>query len=435
MTAVCKSFLKLKIKISFLKIKIQIKKHISLIRIYAKLIFVKEYSLLLLRGAKMTEIKTELNVFLTGVTGLIGRHVMYELLKKYAEEHNPGKIYVLIRNSKNADCNQRLHDLLTHQYLPNYLKKYDTEFLKSFITCIEGDLCDENLKDTISRNIGKEDKVYVIHSAASTNLFIDEKAKNDVIDVNYNGSKNLFDAFCDHKIKFSYVSTAFSCGIQGGTIKDNHTDIDIETRDFRNPYEKYKLIFEKELKAYCLASGIDYQILRPSIVCGRLLDSPSYFTSKFDTIYGASKVFYRFFKKNSKDKLRLNVDPDTKLNIVPADYVGKAIARAFSTDIKELNIVHYKSVSSTHLLSNLVELTGFKNYELVYEMATDFNRSEKFYYSTAGLVFDPYFNAPENEYDTTLLSSIMSDVKLPLIEDHLDKIIGFAVEHEFADIG
>lgn len=381
----------------------------------------------------MNKITNKLNIFLTGVTGLIGRHVLYELLKEYAEGKYAGKIYLLIRNSKIKDVNSRLNDLLQHKFIPEYLKNYDIELLNSFIECVEGDLCDPNLKDKISTQIDKKDKVYIIHSAATTNLFVNEQSEKDVIDINYNGSKNLFEAFSDYCMKFSYISTAFSCGLREGIIENNY--MDTPNDKFRNPYERYKIKFERELRDYCIEKNIEYQILRPSIVCGRLMDKPLNFTSKFDVIYGLSKVFYRFNKKNINDKIRVYLNKYAGLNVIPADYVAKVIVRVFLSDIKELNIVHEKSVNCNYLIAKLIESVGYTNYEFVEEKPEDLNRAEKLYYSTAGIAFEGYLNAPKNEYDTKLLIDSTVGIQQPSIEDNIENIINFAIQNDFNDIG
>lgn len=373
------------------------------------------------------------NVFLTGVTGLIGRHVLYELLKKNIEGKHNGKIYLLIRSNKDQTARERLDDLLSHKFLPSYLEKFDLNFLTSFTECIEGDLCEPTLRKQILEKIDKKEKINIIHSAATTNLFHNEESKQSVIDINYNGSKNLMNAFKDYDTKFTYISTAFSCGVREGIIENEY--LDTPNDKFRNPYEMYKIKFERELRDQCIEKGIEYQILRPSIVCGRLMDHNLYFTSKFDVIYGLAKFFYRLNQKGINDKFRIFLNKEANLNVISVDYVAKVICEVFLSDIKELNIVHSKSVNCESLISKLIESVGYTNYEFVDDKPLDLTRREKSYYTTAGLVFEQYLGAPQNEYDTNVLIQNTKHLSQPLIEENINNIIDFAIEHDFVDIG
>ena len=76
------------------------------------------------------------NIFLTGVTGFLGAHILAELLNKFADT----KIYCLIRNKPNKTNEKRLKEIL-HFY---FGVKYDL-LINDRIIVVSGDLSRENM--------------------------------------------------------------------------------------------------------------------------------------------------------------------------------------------------------------------------------------------------------------------------------------------------
>jgi hypothetical protein len=77
---------------------------------------------------------------------------------------------------------------------------------------------------------------------------------------------------------------------------------------------------------------------------------------------------------------------------------------------------------------------GYTNFTLV-KNSLDFkykNTIEKLYYESIGKHLKPYFITYPNEYDTTLLNSILEIPKLD--SDAFSKMIRYAILNDFKDI-
>ncbi|MGV8075655.1 MAG: SDR family oxidoreductase [Syntrophobacteraceae bacterium] len=370
--------------------------------------------------------RRNINIFLTGGTGLIGRHILYELIKLYIDETFNGKIYLSVRKKENANGVGALKGILQHRYLPNYLRHYKTDHLFNIVEEIETDLRSRHLKDKLE--LMKGDNVYVIHAAASTNLLSDERAESDIYFNNYVASLNLLESVMDYACKFVYISTAFSCGIRKGLLSDSY--LSSPRGVYRNPYERYKSAVEDRIVQRCSEKSLDWQILRPGVVCGRLIDEPLYYTSKFDVFYGWGRFFHKY-RENLDEYVRIYLNENAGLNILPVDYVAKAVVNGFLTDRKELNIVHSCCTPHTDYLCRILNEVGFKNYEFIDGMPTDPNRLEKLYYRTAGSAFTPYISSPPHEYNVGNLKSIMNGVEEPTISTNISELMSFAIDHGF----
>lgn len=371
------------------------------------------------------------NILITGVTGFIGRHVLYECLQELCSNQRPGMIYVLIRDKGDGSCESRLRSLLKCDYIPDYLQQFSEDDLFRKIQIIEGALGDDDLAQRIHRAVPSNNKLYVVHAAASVNLFNNDEAEADIIENNYKGTLGLLRSLQSYACKFIYISTAFSCGIVDGVIGNNYS-LYYENEKFRNPYERYKNLIEKTVINHCAQAGLDYQILRPSIVVGRLMDAPLYYVSKFDVIYGWTKFFWHMNKSSSDDVIRIKVEKNSKINLVPVDYVAKIIRTAMYTDVKALNIVYPRSILSHYWCEQMLQTIGFRRYTFVEDMPEKMNKSEKMYYRVIDKVFSPYLTNISNEYDTSELNEIQDYHGYdPVDSIDFSGLARFAMEYDF----
>ncbi|MEJ2664104.1 MAG: SDR family oxidoreductase, partial [Spirochaetia bacterium] len=336
----------------------------------------------------------EFNIFITGTSGLIGSHVLYEILHSICTKKYEAKIYILLRSKKDASIQDRLQFIFNKNAVPDYLKNYPKSELLEKIHVIEGDLRDDHLSHRLQQIIPRDKKLYILHLAAVTNLFSNKIARAEVYQNNYVATNKLLKAVQNYNIKFIFVSTIFSCGIKSGLLRDQYSDTINGT--FRNPYESYKNKIEHDIKQYCTQNKIPFQIIRPSLVCGRLIDSPKYYTTKFDVFYAFTKFFYRLVKKGVNDSVRITVNLDSHLNIVPVDFVAKAIEKAFLNDeIIELNPVDRKGEENVWFVPALLNHVGFHSFRFVRNKPRNLNMYEKVYYKTVGAVFTKYMCAPK----------------------------------------
>jgi nucleoside-diphosphate-sugar epimerase len=375
----------------------------------------------------------KINILLTGTTGIIGREVLYELLPKFAEKEYIGKIILLIRPNKEKQSTERLQDILSCQYKPEFLNKYEDIDFTQFTDVIDIDIASSEIKTALQNRA--YENLHVIHMAASTNLSQSQDVEAEIYKNNYEATINLLNSVVKLVTKFSFVSTAFSGGHREGKITNDNFPINGE---FRNHYEAMKNRVEQEIIEICEANHVKWQILRPSIVCGRLLTQPLHFIPKFNVFYGFAK-FFDFINQQSQgkqiEKIRISINTQASLNIVPVDYVAKTIARVFDKDVLRLNIVHDNSYNNDKLVRNILSSINFENYEFVEKMPNeDSHTLEKIYYKSVGKQFTPYISTPDHYFDTKELNALMSDIKLPVIEEVFDDIMLFAVKNNFVDV-
>jgi fatty acyl-CoA reductase len=150
------------------------------------------------------------NVFLTGVTGFVGKVVLEELLRR-SNELNIDKVYVLIRQGKNRKTGEKIlaterfeKEVLSSECFNNLPSDY-----KKHITVVQGDLSVNELgvEKTISFNI--QNKItHIINCAASVefDLPLEEAASSNIT-----SALNVleFSRSCSKLISFVNVSTAY----------------------------------------------------------------------------------------------------------------------------------------------------------------------------------------------------------------------------------
>jgi hypothetical protein len=152
--------------------------------------------------------------------------------------------------------------------------------------------------------------------------------------------------------------------------------------------------------------------------------------------YLLAKFFHFTANKSSKQlNVRFIVNSWTGLNIIPVDYVAKIIFNTFQReDIQQLNIVNHTSFNIVRGLELIMNEVGYSNFSTVSD-TFDFdyqNSIEKLYYESIGKHLKPYFITDANEYDTSLLQSILP---IPNVDaTALTNMIHYARMHKFKDI-
>lgn len=366
---------------------------------------------------------------LTGVTGTLGSHMLYELLDKHI---NNTKIkFILVgRSKKNISFLERVNNLFKNEVIPEFLKKHDLNKLKSLFTVLEIDFNSENLNLAIENILPNNHKLTIIHCAATLNLLNTEKAKQENYTVNYQGTMNLFNQLKGKFDKFIYISTIFSCGEMSGYTNDNY--LDKKNTKFRSHYERYKYLIEKRINNICKKENIQLQILRPSIISGRLMDYPYYYIPNFDHFYLFGMFFETMRKKNHNEKVRIFINKDGGLNIIPVDYAAKIVVNTIETNVKELNIVHSKNTPHNFYLAKILEMVGYNNYEFVSEKPTNLNSLEIIYYNSIGSAITPYVNV-DVKYETEGVKSIKKNkIPEPAVIENFEGLINFAIERNFS---
>ena len=373
-----------------------------------------------------------MKIILTGATGVLGSHIMYEILELFIKKPNlNNKLYIFARNNGKNSAENRINDLLSSYYTPKILQNIGLNELNKYIEIISFDIVvNEELF------LEKIKGAYLIHSAGYVNLSTDEELKEKIFDENVQLTKTLFSVLHPHIKKFIYIGTAFSSGIRKGLIDTNFHNLDF-TPEHRNTYEYAKYHSENFIAKECKAIGLPFQILRPSVIGGKMLGTENnFFIPKYMVFYLLAKFFHFTAKRKGKqENIRFIVNNETSLNIIPVDYVAKVVANTFEKDdIEQLNIVNKKSFNMLKGLELIMNEVGYTNFTFI---ANDLNFEyknsvEKMYYESIGKHLKPYFITDVNEYDTTLLNSILEIPKLD--NEDFTNLIRYAIANNFQDI-
>lgn len=373
-----------------------------------------------------------MKIILTGATGVLGSHIMYEILELFIKKPNGNnKLFIIARGNGKNLAENRINELLSSYYTPKIIQNVGLNQLNNCIEIIGEDA-------VVNGNIFLEKikGAYLIHSAGYVNLSTDEELKETIFNENVQLTKTLFSVLHPHIKKFIYIGTAFSSGVRRGLIANDFHNLDF-TPEHRNAYEYAKFHSENFIARECKAIGLPFQILRPSVIGGKMLGTENnYFITKYMVFYLLAKFFHFTAKrKSNQENVRIIVNTETSLNIIPVDYVAKVVVNTFENDtIEQLNIVHHSSFNMKEGLTIIMNEVGYTNFTFISD-EEDFqykNTIEKMYYESIGKHLKPYFITDANEYDTTVLNSILEIPKLD--NEAFTNMIRYAVENNFQDI-
>ncbi len=260
------------------------------------------------------------NIFLTGITGTLGK----EILKSLLQESND-TLYILIRPKNGQSHSDRARKILTSYGLE--------KFFNQRVKVVAGDITQENLglsdkdREELKNNVQE-----VFHIAALTAL---NGTKDDCYRINIGGTEHVLELVEDWKEngalkRFFYFSTAFVAGsLQTFCAPENSLP---ENPAHANHYEASKYRAETKVRE-AQKRGLNVTIFRPSIVVGH---SKTGEVSEFNVIYPFMKLFAHGIITKMPTRL------DNSFNIVPIDFVVKAaltIARQETSIGKTFHLV------------------------------------------------------------------------------------------------
>lgn len=279
-------------------------------------------------------------VLLTGATGLVGRYILAGLLRCGIQ------VGVLCRGDSRGSARQRVEQVLG---------AFESEVLLPRPRVLEGDLSRENLGlNSVDAAWLKTRTLVVLHCAASIKFKLDQRS-GEPYTTNVAGTQRLLDMCRGLNVSaIHHVSTAYVAQRRPGSHPNSSSSVDAvsiaDARAFEvvagdpdaagNDYERSKIEAERLVRECSWIEQVT--IHRPSIVVG---DSTTGFTSTFHGFYaplqiGAQLAQSLGFSQEAGDLLRqqLGMSTGDAKNLVPVDWVGKAIARIVSRDVREPSV-------------------------------------------------------------------------------------------------
>jgi thioester reductase-like protein len=272
-------------------------------------------------------------IFLTGSTGYLGSYLAAGLFTGHREPLN-----LLVRAKTVQEARERLWtSLQLHFDFPEFLEYLNTR-TRIFLGDLTSDrfgLSDDDyhaLVDTSSS---------ILHCAASLN----RKSEKQCLNVNLRGSLEVIQLARRAQNRnglrrYSHVSTVAVAGKRRNEVVTEDASIDWSRSDY-DPYARTKKFCEH--MAHQLLPDVPHTIFRPSIVLG---DSTRAETSQFDMVQ-AFDVLARFPV--------LPLRPGDRIDIVPANYVGKAIVTIHQKDEPAHGIYHLSSGEGAQTYREITE--------------------------------------------------------------------------------
>jgi thioester reductase-like protein len=257
-------------------------------------------------------------ILITGATGFVGGNLLCRLLTL-------GYDAVLIVRSNKSDqsAGERIKQILSHRFEPSVVD----QLFADRITIVEGDVVRSRLgiEKTIYTQLIRELSA-VWHCAAS--LKFDERNRDFVEEHNIAGTNNIIEFVqrSDANI-MHHMSTAYVSGNKQGVALEKELSAEY---GFKNPYEESKHNAEKLINESIENGELNAAIYRPSIVVG---DSKTLHTTNLTGIYAVARALEVISEKlkhrrNATEPARFRIlgDPESRLNLVPVDYVVDAAA-------------------------------------------------------------------------------------------------------------
>lgn len=258
-----------------------------------------------------------MRVLLTGGTGFLGEYVLCELLNR---GHT---VWALYRDESRM---RRTFEFLNGQAIGHVVKN---------LHWVRGDImgADARWEEWCREHEGLNEADHLLHSAASLRFRLNESG--EPFKTNVEGTRVLRDLVSRRPMTTHIVSTAFVCGLvrKGVVYETIHTE-----RDFVNDYERSKW----EAENIWMGAAT---ILRPGIIVGH---SETGRCGSFTGFYMVAKVLHLLDQVIDsipvwdRHDFRFDVpaDPNGTENLIPVDYVAKAVVRIMENPVNHGRIFH-----------------------------------------------------------------------------------------------
>ncbi len=388
-----------------------------------------------------------MRVAITGATGVVGRHLLFELIKQHTGRLDRLEVLVLGRGDAGASLRERMRQIVLEDGTPYVLGEGRgtgglSEFCTERIRCVDMDLerDDLALSPHDLRRLRAEPIDCFLHSAALTDLRNTPAVAAAARETNLLGTRRLLSLVDALRVReFDYVGSAYCCGLAAGEVPPDYANGHDE---FRNPYERTKLEGELAVRDFSRRTGLRCRYFRPSVVCGRMIERPLGAISKFGVIYSIGALGVRLRQRQrtiappAGGAFRACCNPRGGLNVVPADYVAKAICQVIAQDdpAESYHVVNERPIPNTLLVPALLSSLGVTDLELVERLPARLSRMEALFYRSAVGALLPYVCAEEMTFDTRSIRPALQRAGLscpPIDAAALRMLVGYAQEQNF----
>ena len=270
-------------------------------------------------------------VLLTGATGYLGSHVLYELLRRNAKH-----VYCIVRGGKDQSAEERVRTMFMY-----YFGGMVDEKVLDNVSVIDSDITDPALMEKLK---GCEFDTIINCAAVVKHFAVDDSIER----VNVGGVKNLIDVAIKTGATLVQISTesvageSVNCSIPNDRcLKENELDIG---QDLENKYAHSKYMAEK-IMIDAIPSGLKAKIIRVGNLMSR--DSDGEFQINFQT---------NAFMKQMKSYVKLGffpvTDMDVKVEFSPIDMVAKAVVILAGTP-PQFTVFHVNNCHKVHMANVL----------------------------------------------------------------------------------
>lgn len=285
------------------------------------------------------------DILLTGATGFLGSHLLYELLKK-----TPYTVYCLVRGNSLKNATSRLKERLNY-----YFKDGLNSYFGNRIFVINGDFTKEHLGLSYKLyNSLKQNIKYIINSAATVKHLgnYSNFEKTNVLSV-----KNLIDVCKDIKnCHLVHISTLSIAGTEDpkGEFSFTEKDLFINQDVSDNIYIKTKFEAERLLLAE-QKNGLPITIFRLGNITWR--NSDGIFQYDLD-----ENLFFNFIKLILKTKQVPEELKNKTFNISPVDECANLIISILQNNNK-YNVYHIYNENEL-TLEEIINLLNNLNFNI-----------------------------------------------------------------------